>query len=96
MRIADLNLSSDMMVEVTVLESPPFLSYGVSSPSSLTLYVGGNEKDMLMAITVLVVNSLHTCLFDGQSVATVDEYKKLRSICYPVPSVYELVNAILQ
>ena len=85
-----------MMIEVTALESPPFLNFGVSSPSNLTLYVGISERDMLIAITVLIVNSLHTCLFDGQSVATVDEYKKLRSICYPVPSVYELVNAILQ
>ena len=85
-----------MMIEVTALESPPFLSYGVSSPANFTLYVGENEKDMLMAITVMVVNSLHTCLFDGQSVATVDEYKKLRSDCYPIPVVYELVNSILQ
>lgn len=85
-----------MMIEVTVLESSPFLSYGVSSPSKLTLYVGNNEKDMLMAITTLIVNSLHTCLFDGQSVTTVDEYKILRSDCYPIPIVYEFVNAILQ
>ena len=85
-----------MIIEVTALEQVPILQYGISTPSQNTLPVGEAEKTMLTAITTVMVTSLHSCLFRGQSTAGAEEYHKLCSLCYPIPSVYKLVHAILQ
>lgn len=91
-----MDFPKDMIIEVTALEQVPILQYGISTPSQNTLPVGETEKTMLTAITTVVVTSLHACLFGEQSTASAEEYHTLCSLCYPIPSVYKLVHALLQ